>query len=100
MYKKGKTMKKLKNTVKIVFLLILMLNLLANHKVFAANIANEIQKEEYTEDFKKWLELSDEEKQKTIMPRMYEVKNTNIISKNPLYLARILIASAISRYSF
>ena len=92
-------MKKLKNTVKIIFLLILMLNLLANHKVFAANIANEIQKEEYTEDFKKWLELSDEEKQKTIMPRMYEVKNTNIISKNPLYLARMLKASANSRYS-
>ncbi|MEI3357339.1 MAG: hypothetical protein V8R81_10330 [Clostridia bacterium] len=58
---------------------------MANHKVFAANIANEIQKEEYTEDFKKWLELSDEEKQKTIMPRMYEVENTNIISKNPLF---------------
>ena len=92
-------MKKLKNTVKIIFLLILMLILLANHKVFAANIANEIQKEEYTEDFKKWLELSDEEKQKTIMPRMYEVKNTNIISKNPLYLARMLKASANSRYS-
>lgn len=92
-------MKKLKNAVKIVFLLILMLNLLANHKVFAANIANEIQKEEYTEDFKKWLELSDEEKQKTIMPRMYEVENTNIISKNPLYLARMLKASANSRYS-
>ena len=85
MYKKGENNEKLKNKVKIVFLLILMLNLLANHKVFAANIANEIQKEEYTEDFKKWLELSDEEKQKTIMPRKYEVENTNIISKNPLF---------------
>lgn len=55
-----------------------MLILLANQKVFATNVANLFQKEEYTEDFEKWLELSDEEKKNTIMPRMYDVLSTNI----------------------
>ena len=71
-------MKKLKKNVKIIALLVFMLILLANQKVFATNVANLFQKEEYTEDFEKWLELSDEEKKNTIMPRMYDVLSTNI----------------------
>ena len=92
-------MKKLKKTVKIITLLVFMLILLANQKVFATNVANLFQKEEYTEEFKKWLELSDEEKKNTIMPRMYDVLSTNITSKSPLFLAKMLGASINSKYS-
>ena len=92
-------MKKLKKAVKIITLLVFMLILLANQRVFATNVANLFQKEEYSEDFQKWLELSDEEKKNTMMPRMYEIENTEIVSKNPLYIARMLKASINSRYS-
>ena len=92
-------MKKLKKNVKIIALLVFMLILLANQKVFATNVANLFQKEEYTEDFEKWLELSDEEKKNTIMPRMYDVLSTNITSKSPLYLAKMLGASINPKYS-
>lgn len=92
-------MKKLKKVFNIITLLIIILIILLGSKVFASNDANSIQKLEYTEDFKKWLELSDEEKKNTIMPRMYEVEYTNNVSKNPLYVAKMLKASSNSRYS-
>lgn len=92
-------MKKLKKVFNIITLLVIILIILLGSKVFASNDANSIQKLEYTEDFKKWLELSDEEKKNTIMPRMYEVEYTNSVSKNPLYIAKMLKASINSRYS-
>lgn len=92
-------MKKLKKSVIVITLLVIILILLAYQKVFASNTINLFQKTEYTEDFKKWLELSEEEKKHVMMPRMYAIENTNIVSKNPLYKARMLKASMTSRYS-
>lgn len=92
-------MKKLKKTITIITLLSLMLILLVSPKVFATDVANLFQKKEYSEDFKKYLELSDEEKNNTIMPRMYDIENTRNISKNPLYIARMLKSSINPRYS-
>lgn len=98
--KKGNLiMKKLKKTITIITLLSLMLILLVSPKVFATDVANLFQKKEYSEDFKKYLELSDEEKNNTIMPRMYDIENTRNISKNPLYIARMLKSSINPRYS-
>lgn len=91
-------MKKLKKTLTIVILAGLMLVILGNSNVFANN-ADLLEKTEYTEEFKKWLELSDEEKENVIMPRPYEVENTSIKSSNPFNIARMLKASINRRYS-
>ena len=55
-------MKKLKNKIIILSLLISILILSFSTSVFASNTVNAPQEQEYTEAYKKWLELSDEEK--------------------------------------
>ncbi len=86
-------MKQLKKSIIITITLVFVLILLINQQVLAKNNTISIQKKEYSEDFKKWLELSDEEKSKVIQPRMYDIKNTSNISKNPLYRARMITAN-------
>ena len=92
-------MKKLKKLFIITTLLALMLIVSPNQKAFASNTANLFQNAEYTEEFKKWLELSDEEKKNVIMPRMYEIENTKVTSTNPLFKAKMLKASINPIYS-
>lgn len=89
------------NKIKKLFIitLLFMLILLANQQVFASNIANSLTKTEYSEDFKTWLELSDEEKQKVLMPRMYDIPNTKVEYKNPFFQSRMLRSSLSSKYS-
>ena len=58
-----------------------------------------IKKVEYSDDFNKWLELSEEEQQEVLMPRAYDIKNTNVSSKNPIHLTRIVKASVSSSFS-
>ena len=78
--------------------LILILIFLTNPKTFASN-SNLFEKEEYTEEFKKWLELSEEERKNTIMPRIYEVKNSINTYKNPFLKARMAKQSLEQRFS-
>ena len=59
-------MKKLK---KISIILMILISFLIAPKVFAKSNNDEIRKVEYSEDFKRWLKLSDEEKNKTIDDR-------------------------------
>lgn len=81
-------MKKLKKLLAIT--LIFMLILLANFKVFASNTSNSGQRVQYSEEYQKWLELSDEEKQNVMRPRMYDVQYSKTTSKNPLLRAGML----------
>lgn len=92
-------MKKLKKVIIKSTLLIFMLILLVNQKTFATDNSNLLEKVEYSEDFKKWLELSDEERQNVMMPRMYEVPNTKVEYKNLLYKAKMLKASMNNKYN-
>ena len=91
-------MKKIIKNITII-LLLFMLILLAGQEVFASDIANSLSRMEYSEEFKEWLKLSDEEKEKVIMPRMYNIKNSTTEYKNPLFLTRMLGSSTSSRYS-
>ncbi len=86
-------MKQLKTSIIVIITLVFILILLISQQVLAKGNTISIQKREYSEDFKKWLELSDEEKSKVIQPRMYDVKNTSNISKNPLYKAKMITAN-------
>ena len=90
-------MRNLKRILKFT-LLTFVFFVLAIQPTFA-NTEDYIQEMEYSEDFEKWLELSEEEKQKLLMPRIYEVKNTSVTSKNPVYLTRLVKASAITEFS-
>ena len=78
-------MKKQKKSL-IIILLVLILISISSQKIYASN-TNLFQKTEYSEEFKKWIELSDEEKENSIIPRMYEIENTESVSKNPLNIA-------------
>lgn len=89
-------MKKQKKKFITIFLLFIILILSLNEKIYAKSI---FQKVEYSDNFNKWLELSDEEKEKNMKPRMFDIKNANITSKSPLYKANMLRSSINSRFS-
>lgn len=90
-----KKLKKIFYVIITIFIIVLSLSTI----VLADDIGKLVQNVEYTEEFKEWLKLSDEEKQKTIMPRQYEIKNINIQSKNPFREMSILKANGSSKYS-
>ena len=59
----------------------------------------EIKPIEYTEQYKRYLELSDEEKQNLIEPRSFYATNNTIANKNPFRIARNVKATLESNYS-
>ena len=79
--------------------LIFVIIVLSSCKVFAASIVDYAGKIELSEEYQKYLELDDEEKEKTIEPRMYEIPNTKRNVTNPLKLTRMLGASIDTKYS-
>lgn len=91
----------MRKSVKIIAIILLLcvLNLLANQKVFANNIADLLQEKEYSEEFKKWQQLTDEEKTKVIMPRKYDIKNSETEYKKQIHFTRMLGSGLSSRYS-
>ena len=92
-------MNKLKRICIISMLLVFILISLLNVKIFAIDNENVLQQEEYSEEFKRWLELPEEEREKIMMPRPYEIKNTNVRYRSPLYMAKMVKASMNGRYS-
>lgn len=90
-------MKKIRKIV-ITLLLLLTFILVSSQSIIASNTGL-FQKDEYTEEFKEWIQLSEEERKNVIMPRMYTIESQQTVSKNPLYMARMLKASFDSKYS-
>ncbi len=80
-------------------LLIFSIIVLSSCRVFATNIADYVGEMELSEEFQKYLELSDEEKEKAIMPRMYDIPKNKKDVTNPLKLARILGSTVDTKYS-
>lgn len=91
-------MKKIIKKITIILMLFWLI-LLANSQIFATNTTNILTSMEYSEDYKKWLELSEEEKNTVLMPRMYEVPYSKIEYSNPLYNVKMLRANINSKYS-
>ena len=92
-------MKKLKKILIGTTLISTSLLMLTATHTFANTNKNLLQKTEYTEEFKNWLNLTDEEKKYVIQPRMYEIENTDITYKNPFYKARSIGISQKARFS-
>ena len=92
-------MKNLQKKLLLTAFFLIVFIVLINQNVFANDTSDFFQKVEFSDDFKKWLELSDEEKKNVLMPRIYDVKYTNTISKNPFNLARMVRTSLDSKFS-
>ena len=90
-------MKKLRNIV-LVFILLSILVFLANQYVYADRKTH-IRLVKFSDDFKRWTELSSEEKLNSIQPKFYDDLNTNISAKNPMYDASIVGASVNPSFS-
>lgn len=95
-------MKKFKQIISLL-LGIFVIFFTINQYVFANSIAvspeNFIKMVEFSEDFEKWIELSESEKNGTIQPKIYNDLNTSFIASNPLYQVDLVGASLNSRYS-
>ena len=83
----------------LVQVLIFLLIVLFSCKVFAANIMDSTKEIEFSEEYKKYLELSDEEKEKVVAPRMYDIPKTKRSVTNPLKLTKMLGATLDTKYS-
>lgn len=90
----------MKKTKTIFIAIIFVMILLMQFKVDAKSIADLIYPIEYTEEFKQYLNLTDEEKEKaSIIPRSYVIMKTENRLKNPFKLARIVGSTAETSYT-
>lgn len=93
-------MKTQRKIVIIFTLFTLFIFLISSYTVtFASDITETNKENEYTEEYKKWNELSDEEKQDVIMPRKFEIPYTDIQYENPIVKAKMLGTSLTTRFS-
>lgn len=89
-------MKKKKISIIIIALIIFIITISIQTKIFASNDEVNFKAVEYTEEYKEYLKLSEEEKSKILPPRMYEVPKTNTESTRLLRNAAYTLES---RYS-
>lgn len=89
-------MKKQKRLIFIIFFIFIMLTFVISKNTLAND---KMDSNEYTESYKKWLELPDNEKKNYIMPRKYEVPYTKIQNKNPLLRASMLGTSTDGKFN-
>lgn len=80
----------------IVFIMTLLIILGINIKVFATE--NGIIGFEYSDAYLEWLKLDDEQKNNSIMPRMYKVRKDMSSPINPIMAANLVGASLESKF--
>ena len=84
---------------KIVSILLLAVIISLSGKVFATELIDYAKDVEISKEYKEWLELSDEEKQEVLEPRMFEIRKTFAKSNNPLNVGASVGASTLSKYN-
>lgn len=90
----------------IIVSIIVITSILSLGKVYAAtNLESLIKPAEYTEDYKEWLELSNEEKANRLEPRKYEIiplqSNSNYLknTSNALRVSQLLKSTLSANYT-
>lgn len=83
----------------IMILLVLSVIISIEGRVFANDIAKNIQALEYSEEFKEYIELPEEKKEETIIPRMYDIEYKEVQYYNPFKLARIVGSNLLPYYN-
>ena len=89
-----KKQKILKKTLIVVLVFVLIL--FTNKYILAADSTETIKEIEYSEEFLEWLELDDEEKENSVMPRMYDISSYRLVYSNPIQYLNLLQASVDS----
>lgn len=87
---------------KIILLVILVFAIqifFLTSNTYANTEKDALSRVEYTEEFEKWMNLPKKEKQIVLMPQLYEIPDSNIQIKNPLYKLRVLRANNSSKFS-
>ncbi len=92
-------MRKPKKIFVSTILIITIFTVFVMQKTFANDTENLIKRVEYSDEYLKWQQLSEEEKNKVLMPRMYDVIKTTKALKNPILKANLLGASLEEKYS-
>lgn len=87
---------------KVIFIIAFILVFSLKLEVFGADIEDKLDKVEYTEEYKTWLNLTDEERKNSVMPRMYDIgsyNNNSIINtlKSAMFSPR-LTATNYTKY--
>ena len=80
-------MKKQKKVSMLIIIMILVIGFMTQ-QVYAEEKENLVKPLEYSEEFKNWLNLTEEQKEKSIMPRMYKIYSAEKEIYNPLKMAR------------
>lgn len=83
----------------LVQIIVFLTMVLSSYQVFAADIFSNLGELQFSGDYLKYLELSDDEKENVIAPRMYDIPKSKMTVTNPLKLARLLGSTVDSKYS-
>lgn len=96
-------MKNNKKILSILLITILLMNIIyANcSTIFAksANLAEGVSNSEYTDEYIRWSNLSDEEKSKTLMPKKYKTDLITYIPRNMMAKAQMLKATTSTSFN-
>ena len=89
-------MKRFKRIVSIILMIGIVIS---SSQVFAnSDLEKYIGEPNITEEFKAWLELSEEEKGNVLMPRSYDVLDYKYTYNNPIRLAQTIGSATLAEY--
>ena len=89
-------MKRFKRIVSIILMIGIVIS---SSQVFAnSHLEKYIGEPNITEEFKAWLELSEEEKGNVLMPRSYDVLDYKYTYNNPIRLAQTIGSATLTEY--
>ena len=88
-----------KQKIAIIFLLAIVLTFFTSNRILAYNSRNVVANMEYSQEYLDWLALDEEIREKSIMPRMYNVYSSDIESANPVKFARLLGSTVQTRFN-
>jgi len=83
----------------LVGILIFLSIILTSYTVFGFDITNYIQELEFSDEYKKYMELEEDERANVIMPRMYDIPKSTVQTQNPFRLFRMLGTTATDDFS-
>lgn len=89
-----------KRVKSIIYFCIILVVLLSTINIsFATNDNMELETTEFTDEFKEWLELPEEERVNRIQPKPYNVQKNSGRYEKTINLIRAMKASTVTRYS-
>ena len=91
--------KQKKSVITLIFTLTILLIFLSTNKVWAFNTKNIVTDMEYSQEYLDWLELDEDIRANSIMPRMYNIYSSDREFTNPVKLARLLGSTTQTKFN-